>query len=235
MGASKANCTVCGKPLLYFDEAQDVRCDVCGKPDTGRCICMDGHYVCDACHRERGVEAIMDACLRADERDPIALAQRIMADERIYPNGPEHHTLAGAVLLAAYRNAGGDVDLLHALSELRSRSIQVPGGSCGYWGCCGAAIGAGQFYSIAVGCTPLKRQEWADSARLVSDIMGAIADIGGPRCCKRTSFVALETAARHIERTTGVAMDVPERITCTFMSGNEQCLRANCPYFPAAD
>lgn len=154
MGASKANCTVCGKPLLYFDEAQDVRCDV---------------------------------------------------------------------------------DLLHALSELRSRSMQVPGGSCGYWGCCGAAIGAGQFYSIAVGCTPLKRQEWADSARLVSDIMDAIADIGGPRCCKRTSFVALETAARHIERTTGGAMDVPERITCTFMSGNEQCLRANCPYFPAAD
>lgn len=233
MKTANANCTVCGQPLRYFDEAQDVHCDICGKPDTGRCLCEAGHYVCDACHRERGVEAVMDACLRADDRDPIALAQRIMADARIHPNGPEHHSLVGAVLLAAYRNAGGDVNLLPALAELRKRSLQVPGGTCGYWGCCGAAISAGQFYSIAVGCTPLKQQEWADTARLTSDIMGAIADIGGPRCCKRTSFVAIETAVRHVELTTGVTMDLPDRVTCTFMAGNDQCRGRGCPYFPA--
>ena len=33
MSASKANCLVCGEPLAYWDEAQEVTCCVCGKKD----------------------------------------------------------------------------------------------------------------------------------------------------------------------------------------------------------
>ncbi|MCI9129839.1 MAG: SAM-dependent methyltransferase [Eggerthellaceae bacterium] len=233
MARGLANCAVCGEPLQYLNEAQDVVCAVCGAPDVGRCVCACGHYVCDACHRSAGVDAVMEACRATDERNPIVLANVIMEDARIYPNGPEHHSLVGAVLLACYSNSGGEVDLEAALEELKSRSMQVPGGTCGYWGCCGAAISAGQFFSVVSGCTPLEAEPWAQAARLTSDILGRIADVGGPRCCKRTCFIAIETAVQHVERELGVAMELPERTTCTFMSGNAQCRRRGCPYFPA--
>lgn len=234
MTIGNANCLLCGAPIVYADEAQEVTCAICGKTEMGHCTCSEGHYVCDACHREKGVAFILDACRASDSTNPIELAQAIMADKSVYPNGPEHHTLVGAVLLACYRNAGGDIDLDAALDELKGRSLQVPGGTCGFWGTCGAAVSAGQFYSIISGSTPMTQDPWAATARLTSNIIGCLADVGGPRCCKRTGFTAIEQAARYTADTTGVRMELPERIVCTFSSGNDECRKKECPYFPAA-
>ena len=151
MSAGKGICLVCGEPLAYFEEAQDVTCQICGKKETGHSVCVEGHYVCDACHRAGGVEHIMAVCRETDSKNPIRIAQKIMSDKSIYPNGPEHHTLIGASLMAAYKNAGGDIDLDKALAELQKRSLLVPGGTCGFWGTCGAATSAGQWWSIVSG------------------------------------------------------------------------------------
>ena len=207
-------------------------CHVCGSQRPSNACCENGHYVCDACHRESGVDFVIETCRLSGSRDPIALVQSMMRDKSIYPNGPEHHSMVGAALLAAYANSGGEIDLDGALEELRARSLQVPGGTCGYWGCCGAAMSAGQFYSIVSGATPLTADPWARSARLTSRIMGRLADIGGPRCCKRTSFTAILEAAAYVAETDGVRMDVPTEVVCTFMSGNAECKREACPYFP---
>ena len=48
-----------------------------------------------------GVEHIMAVCRETDSKNPIRIAQKIMSDKSIYPNGPEHHTLIGASLMAA--------------------------------------------------------------------------------------------------------------------------------------
>lgn len=56
--------------------------------------------------------------------------------------------MVGAALLTAYRNAGGKIDLKRALSEMVSRGKEIPGGSCGFWGACGAGISAGIYLSI---------------------------------------------------------------------------------------
>lgn len=234
MSASKANCAVCGKPLKYFEAAQPVVCEMCGVCETGHSICEAGHYVCDACHRQRGVDFIMETCRTSGSTNPIELAQQIMADRSIYPNGPEHHSLVGAVLLAAYKNAGGNIDLDAALEELRVRSMQVPGGTCGFWGCCGAATSAGQFYSIISGSTPMTQDPWAETARLTSRILGRLADVGGPRCCKRTSFTAIRESVDYVAEVRGVQMQLPKRITCTFMANNAQCRKKDCPFFPGA-
>ena len=107
MTAGKAVCLVCGEPLEYWEEAQEVTCHICGKKETGHSICVAGHYVCDACHRSGGVDHVMECCLKSASKNPIQLAMELMDDRSIYPNGPEHHTLVGAVLLTAYANAGG--------------------------------------------------------------------------------------------------------------------------------
>lgn len=232
MALGGANCLLCGASIVYADAAHEVTCAVCGKTEMGRCTCSEGHYVCDACHRDRGVAFILEACRANASTNPIELAQEIMADRSVYPNGPEHHTLVGAVLLTCYRNAGGRIDLDEALEELCGRSMQVPGGTCGFWGTCGAAVSAGQFYSIISGSTPLTQDPWAATARLTSSIIGRLADVGGPRCCKRTGFTAIEETVRYVADTTGVRMDLPERTVCTFMADNAECRKKDCPFFP---
>lgn len=233
MSIGNANCLLCGTSIVYAKEAQEFTCAVCGKSEVGHCACAKGHYVCDECHREKGVALILDTCRASDSMNPIELAQRIMADKSVYPNGPEHHTLVGAVLLTAYKNAGGSVDLNAALDELRNRSLQVPGGTCGLWGTCGAAVSAGQYYSIISGATPLTQDPWAATARLTANIIGRLADVGGPRCCKRTSFTAIEEATRYTNETMGTNMELPERTICAFMADNDECRRQECPYFPS--
>lgn len=232
MSAGKANCLICASPIVYYEETIPVKCEICGKEEMGHCVCSDGHYVCDICHRAKGVDFIMQTCAKSKLANPIELAQKIMSDRSIYPNGPEHHSLVGAVLLTAYRNAGGDIDLEKALRELHSRSMQVPGGTCGFWGCCGAAISAGQFYSIISGSTPMTKDPWADTGHLTSRIIGKLADIGGPRCCKRTGFTAIEESVKYVNEKLGVAMDLPDEIICTFMSRNAECRKQDCPFFP---
>lgn len=225
-------CLVCGEPLRYFEEAQELTCAECGHVETGHAVCQAGHYVCDQCHRARGVEHVLAACAASDARDPLALAQQIMADDAIYPNGPEHHTLVGAVLLTAYRNAGGAIDLDAALAELRQRSLAIPGGACGYWGTCGAAISAGMYCSIVLGATPMTPGPWGQTARLTSRILARLADVGGPRCCKRSTFIALEEAVAFTAEAAGVQMDAPSQVTCAFVARNAECLKGACPFFP---
>ena len=63
-----------------------------------------------------------------------------------------------AALLTAYKNAGGELDLEKALTEMQNRGKQVPGGICGFWGSCGAAVSTGIFLSIITGSTPLSQE-----------------------------------------------------------------------------
>ncbi len=133
-------CLVCGKPLTYFETARTMECVFCHKESESYVSCEDGHYVCDECHAAKGVEAIMEYCLDCRSKNPIEILQAIMDTPYIYIHGPEHHIMVGAALLTAYKNAGGDIDLPSALQEMKSRGSKYPGGSCGFWGCCGAAV-----------------------------------------------------------------------------------------------
>lgn len=69
MSAGLAICLVCGEPLDYFEEAREVACHICGKKETGHSVCTAGHYVCDVCHREGGVDHVMEYCSSADSKN----------------------------------------------------------------------------------------------------------------------------------------------------------------------
>ena len=145
-------------------------------------------------------------------------------------HGPEHHIMVGCALLTAYRNAGGDVDLHTALAEMHKRAKQVPGGACGFWGCCGAGVSAGIFVSIITGATPLKKQEWALANLMTSKALERIANCGGPRCCKRDSFLAISAAVDFVKENLGIQMELPERILCGLSPLNNECLGKDCPF-----
>lgn len=225
-------CLICGADLVYFQEAKEMTCVFCGKRELSHASCKDGHYVCDACHARKGIEAVMRECRTTKSRNPIEIMQKIMADPYIYMHGPEHHVMAGAALLAAYHNSGGEVDLDWALAEMKERGGQVPGGVCGFWGCCGAGVSTGIYMSIITKATPLSGKSWGLSNRMTSRALNAIGEIGGPRCCKRDTFTAVKEAVQMTKEELGIEMELPEKIECGFHVENQQCLRGRCPCHP---
>ena len=226
-------CLICGEPLVYYETAREMTCVYCGRPFPSNAACEAGHFVCDACHSRKAVENILAYCGTCESRDPIAIARALMADPFVHMHGPEHHVLVGAALLTAWHNSSGQGDFPAALAELARRGEQVPGGACGFWGCCGAAVSAGIFFSVAAGATPLAGESWGLANRATAAALQAIGDIGGPRCCKRDSFTAILQAADLCRRELGVDMEIPERVVCGFFPQNRECLGRRCPYHPA--
>ncbi|MCI9555892.1 DUF5714 domain-containing protein [Oscillospiraceae bacterium 50-16] len=224
-------CLVCGGELHYLDREQEMTCAHCGKTFLSRASCVHGHFICDACHARGSVSVILDHCRRSTLRDPIALVQEIMDEPYIHMHGNEHHIMVGAALITAYRNAGGAVDLDAALEEMCARGESCPGGSCGFWGCCGAAVSCGMFFSIVTKTTPLSGGSWGQANLMTSRALAEIGGLGGPRCCKRNSFTAIRAAAGFVRETLGVELELPEQIRCRWSPENPQCIRRRCPYY----
>lgn len=225
-------CLICGKPLLYTNESKEMPCVVCGKTVLSKACCVDKHFVCDDCHGN-GVVLIKTICLQNESKNPHQIALGLMRHDFIHMHGPEHHVLVGAALLTAYKNAGGHIDLEKALQEMEVRGKNVPGGACGFWGCCGAAISTGMFISIISEATPLSEREWGKVNLMTAAALTKIGEIGGPRCCKRNTFLAIETAIDYVKAHFNVVMEKDaEGILCSFYKRNAQCLKKRCPFFP---
>lgn len=170
-------------------------------------------------------------CLAETSRDPIAILERLMDLPFCRMHGPEHHVLVGAALLTAFRNAGGEVELEEALEEMNRRASAVPGAACGYWGACGAGISTGQFLSIVTGSGPLARDQWGTCIRMTARALDSLAEVGGPRCCKRDSYLSVLAAVDYTADRLGVSMErtVP---VCTRSGRNAQCIGNRCPFYP---
>ncbi len=224
----KDECLICGAPLTYLERDGEMECAICHKIETSKTFCEKGHYVCNDCHTG-GIDALLRVCLAESSKNPIQIMRRLMALPFCHMHGPEHHVMVGSALLTAYKNAGGDIDLANSLLEMQTRGKQVPGGACGFWGACGAGISAGMFVSIVTGSTPLKKKEWSLSNAMTAEALGAIASRGGPRCCKRNSYTAIEKAVEFTQKHLGVDMELDE-IKCMHADQNNQCIKARCPF-----
>ena len=147
---------------------------------------------------------------------------------------PEHHFLVPAVLLSAYSNCvGNGKDKLEKwLIAANQRSEKVPGAFCGTHGSCGAAVGTGMFISIITGATPYKTEEWKLANSMTGRSLLKMATYGGPRCCKRVSFVAIQEACSFLKESFNISLSVPEKIECTFHADNQECLKNDCPFYP---
>ena len=224
----KDECLMCGAPLQYSENDELMECAICHRKENSKTVCKNGHYICNECHTQ-GMDSIIGVCLAEKSKDPIAIIKKLMALPFCHMHGPEHHVMVGSALLAAYKNAGGDIDLPKALSEMQSRGKQVPGGACGFWGACGAGVSAGMFVSIVTGSTPLAVKEWQLSNYMTAGALGAIASAGGPRCCKRNSYIAIIKAAEFAKAHLGVEMELGE-IKCTHFAQNNRCIGKRCPF-----
>lgn len=224
----KDECLICKAPLEYSNEDISMECAVCHKKELSKTRCTNGHYVCNECHT-KGIDSIFGVCLSSNSKNPIHIINEMMALPFCHMHGPEHHIMVGAALLTAYKNAGGDIDLQKALIEIRNRGKSVPGGACGFWGACGAGISSGMFVSIIAGSTPLMNEPFGMANKMTSQALNAIGEIGGPRCCKRDSYLSIVQAVKFVKESLGIEMELDE-IVCKFSSKNNQCIGKRCPF-----
>lgn len=224
----KEECLICQAPLEYLEQDISMECAICHKRENSKTRCVNGHYICNECHTQ-GMDSIIGLCLAETSKNPIEIIDRIMDQPFCHMHGPEHHVFVGSALLTAFKNAGGNIDLHPALLEMMSRGRSVPGGACGFWGACGAGISAGMFLSIISRSTPLTAAPLGDANQMTAAALGQIGAIGGPRCCKRNSYLSILTAIDFVKDRFQIQMEKPV-VVCRHPSQNNQCIGKRCPF-----
>ena len=221
-------CMVCGTELHYFTTAKEMDCSYCGRSFTANGCCEQDHFVCDECHRENGIEVIKTICSETKERDLITLLELIRSHPSIPMHGPEHHAMIPGIILACYRNSGGDLKEEAILTGI-NRGSDIPGGVCGFWGACGAAIGAGIAVSTIYAATPLTPAPRQTAQAFSAKILKVISEYRGGRCCQRETWLALSETAKLSAEMLSVPMEAKGTLRCSQYSQNRECIRKQCP------
>ena len=117
------------------------------------------------------------------------------------------------------------------LEAIRSRAELVKGGFCGTHGSCGAAMGAGIFCSVLTDNTPLSTETWRLSNKITAKCLDSVAEHGGPRCCKRDTFLSILSSADFLNEEMDVELEVSREVECEFSDMNKDCLMEECDFY----
>jgi|GEM_PF-2474922 len=146
-------------------------------------------------------------------------------------HGVWHHALVGEILFVCLRNAGYPITD-EIVEEVLDRGRLIPGGACGFLGTCGALSSAASAYAILLGSTPVATGQREKLLGFSAKLKSRLANVGGSRCCKKSSYAALETA---VEEFATLGYELPKEEyegRCRFFASNETCDGELCVYFP---
>ena len=226
---SAIDCGVCGKPLVYATESVTMICAFCGKEEKTLIYCPADHYVCDSCHSKAALDILRQVLASTQVTDPGLIIEQVMSHPSVPMHGPEHHAIVPAALITAVRNTGYAVSE-GALEKALERASKVPGGWCGLYGDCGAAVGVGIAVSVITGATPLTGKPRTLALAATSFALSKMLD-DQPRCCKRASRTAIAAAVEFLRERLGANLILSSPVKCTYSARNQQCAREHCPYF----
>ncbi|MDY6987568.1 MAG: DUF5714 domain-containing protein [Thermodesulfobacteriota bacterium] len=227
-----SGCMVCGAPITYLSEPKEIACAYCQKTFSANALCEKGHFVCDTCHLKDGLKAIEHLCLQTEETDMFALLEEIRRHPAIPVHGPEHHALVPGIILATFRNLGGDIPP-SVITEGIKRGSTIAGGHCAFMGVCGAAVGVGISFSLILDANPLKPSERKTVQTVTHSVLAEIAKLKAARCCQRDSWIALKKAAELSQSVLPIALQANSPVVCRQRKDNKECLGSDCPLLKA--
>ena len=73
-------------------------------------------------------------------------------------------------------------------------------------------------------------ENWKWANELTGKCLIRVSSYGGPRCCKRTCYLALLEAVPYINDHLGLNLRINEDLICKYWKKNEECLRKLCPF-----
>ncbi len=227
--SSTTDCGVCGRSLVYATESTRRACDLCGLEEASLIYCPAGHYVCDGCHGKAALDVLHEVLSATRSTNPGQILEKVMAHPAVPMHGPEHHAIVPGALVAAARNAGYPAPE-GSIEKAIERGRKVPGGWCGSYGTCGAAVGVGIAVSVLTSATPLKGEQRTLALAATSSALARMLD-DQPRCCKRASRVAVDAGVDFLRDELGLSLSRSETIACTYVARNGQCPLTGCPFF----
>jgi len=222
-------CVVCGYELEQVNVV--AACTFCGHETPAQYLCAARHHICEECQLADWPQVVERACEGSRETDPAVIANLIMKHPMSVMHSPQHHILVTPVVLAALRNSGQYPLKPGRLASAIERTRGIPLGSCGTRGECGAAISVGALVSILTGATFQKDRERSLALQASAETLLAIAQAGGPRCCKQSVYLALKTASIFLKRELNLDLSVEPH--CDFAARNEECKHERCQYYAA--
>lgn len=158
---------------------------------------------------------------------------RLMDMQGLPMHCPYHHFIVPAALLtqAAILECKSEEELGAWLDKAEERAKTVPAGFCGECGTCGAAVGTGIFMSIYTSATPKSVESWQWANEITGNCLQKISSYPGPRCCKRTSFLAINEAVPYINDKLSLHLTVEPEQKCSYHHKNTECLEEKCPFY----
>ncbi len=222
-------CLICGSPLVYRESSEERICDICGETFLSNISCVQGHYICDRCHNGDVLVHMEELLVKSTEANPVRLTKMVFDLPTMKMHGPEHHSMVPAVLETARQNMTGIRDV-GKIREAIKRGKDIKGGSCGFHGNCGACVGAGIAESIRLGAAPSSKEERGRAMKATAAALNAVAEFGGPVCCKRESITTIKT---YMKMNDEFGAPDEEAYVCRYHQFNKGCLTEACPYFPA--
>ncbi len=230
-GAHKSGCMVCGKPLKILSEPRVLLCQYCGKEERVESCCEDDHFVCDQCHIHAAADIIKNLCLTTKEKDVINIFKELRANPDFPTHGPHHHPMVPGILLAAYRNNGGNISDEQIITGI-ARGALIPGASCSFFGVDGAAQGVGIAFSVILGATPFDGNLRQTVQKIVIRVADRIAAMPFARCCQRECWTAL----KETEVISRELLDIPilaqADLSCEQYREADHCAGKLCPLMP---
>ena len=230
--SDNTGCFICGAKIIKTKSALIMRCEICGQTFESFYHCADMHYICDQCTTTTPYQFIKNTCINYKGTDPIALAVEIMNSPLIKMRGPEHHFIVPAVLLTCTHNLSGNPADLNEKLILAEKKVkdEIQSNCTWSFGNCGAAIGTGIFLSIYEGFNSGTDTEWYSSNSIIAESLKRIAESHGPRCCKRDTYISLESAAEFLLTKFDIHLPLSEG-KCTFSLRNNSCGREDCEFY----
>ena len=163
----------------------------------------------------------------------LLLLAAIRRHPAISLHGPEHHAMVPGIILATYRNLGGRISREAILTGIE-RGSKVPGGVCGFWGNCGAAVGVGIAFSVLLEATPLTPKPRQQVQEITSRVLGEIALTQGARCCQRETVTALREAALLSHHLLPISLQAEADFVCNQFAANRECIGSRCSLWSRA-
>lgn len=194
-----------------------------GDHSDSACVCSGGEAI-----TELGSMAVKEM----PGLKPAALLEELFTVNEGAPvHGVWHHVVVGEALLVCLKNSRYQItDEL--IDEVIYRGRQIPGGACGFLGVCGALVSAASAYAILLSSTPTADRMRPKALALSGELHQRLAELGGSRCCKKSTYMALDLAQQAMARDRFYLAKEKLEGRCLFHQNNETCDGAACPYYP---
>lgn len=227
-------CLKCKGKLIHKTEWSYAKCVSCGIREKTQIFCDNDHYYCNTCASKEVIHKLYDMLPDLQGENPSDIAEKLFVECGISGNSP--HPLTTAAFLTAYKNLTNkisDADVLNGVTK----AVQIPGGWCGYYGCCGAAVGLGVAFAIIKGATPMNDRERSLANLVTAEGLKVVAEQGGPRCCIGSVRGVLELSEKLAEENLDITF--PERKgsfkRCWQSHFNDDCKKSRCKYYGKGD